>query len=229
MLGAAGHAIGAGLLESLNLLWESLYGLVLGLLISAIVQVAVTEKTVRRYASDTLGGVAAMAGFGIISSSCSYAAAAVGRSLYRRGAGPRAAFAYMISSTNMNVAILILFWVLVGWKFALAEFLGGIVIIAVVATGLSLLFSREALERLRADAPREDLRDAVTEHVVCGMQGSKAHAVEHKGRTYLFCNAQHARQFRADPAEYTSRLGEGSQADQRSLVQSASPTLDLLR
>jgi uncharacterized membrane protein YraQ (UPF0718 family) len=123
--------------DSLILLWESLYGLVLGFLISAIVQVLIGEKTIRRFASDTPTGIAAMAGFGIISSSCSYASAAVARSLYHRGAGARASFAYLISSTNMNVAILILFWVLVGWKFALAEFLGGIIIIVVVATGLS--------------------------------------------------------------------------------------------
>lgn len=106
----------------------------------------------------------------------------------------------------MNVAILILFWVLVGWKFALAEFLGGIIIIAVVATGLSLLFPGGRLERLRQETPQQVLGDVVTEDVICGMEGHQEHAVDYQGRTYLFCNAQHARQFRQDPEEYASRL-----------------------
>jgi len=207
-----GRALLSGLGESLSLLWESLYGLVLGFLISAVVQVLIGERTIKRFASDTPGGVAAMAGFGIISSSCSYASAAVARSLYHRGAGPRASFAYLVSSTNMNVAILILFWVLVGWKFALAEFLGGIIIIAVVTTGLSLLFPGDKLERMREQVPQLVLGDVVTEDVICGMKGERKHAVEHGGRTFLFCNAQHARQFRQDPKEYADRLtGPGTQ------------------
>lgn len=210
ILGAIGHTLVSGLGESLLLLWESLYGLVLGFLISAVVQVLIGEKTIRRYAGDNLRGLVAMAGFGIISSSCSYASAAVARSLYHRGAGARAAFAYLISSTNMNVAILILFWVLVGWKFALAEFLGGIIIIAIVATGLSLLFRGDGLERLRNEVPRQRLADVVTEDVVCGMKGQKQHAVEYRDHTYLFCNAQHARQFRSDPEEYANRLSARS-------------------
>lgn len=206
VLSLIGHGIGSGLLQTLSLFWESLYGLVLGFLISAIVQTLVPESVVRRFASDSVRGVVAMAGFGIISSSCSYASAAVTRSLYRRGAGIRSAFAFLVSSTNMNVAILIMFWVLVGWKFAFAEFLGGIVIISVVATGLSVLFRGEQLERLRAEAPQQVLGEVVDEDVICGMEGSREHAVAFDGRTYLFCNAQHARQFRQKPEEYAYRL-----------------------
>ncbi len=88
------------------------------------------------------------AGFGIISSACSYGAAAAARGFYRSGADARSVFAFLISSTNMNVAILILFWSLLGWKFAFAEFFGGIIIIAVVTVGFTLIFGGAELARL---------------------------------------------------------------------------------
>jgi uncharacterized membrane protein YraQ (UPF0718 family) len=91
------------------------------------------------------------AGFGVISSSCSYGAAAAARGFYRSGADIRSVFAFLISSTNMNLAILILFWSLLGWRFAFAEFFGGVIIIAVVTLGLSLLFGNGQLARLQRD------------------------------------------------------------------------------
>lgn len=147
------HGLWHGLDTTWMLLWESLYGLTLGFLLSAVVQVAIPQQLLRRYATGGLRGIGIAAGFGAISSSCSYGSAAATRSLYRRGADARAAFAFLISSTNMNVAILVMFWVLVGWRFAFAEFFGGIIIIAVVAAGLTLLFPGQALERLRATDP----------------------------------------------------------------------------
>jgi YHS domain-containing protein len=62
------------------------------------------------------------------------------------------------------------------------------------------------LERLRGEVPQQVLGDVVSEDVICGMAGHREHSVEYRGRTYLFCNAQHARQFKQDPQEYASRL-----------------------
>jgi uncharacterized membrane protein YraQ (UPF0718 family) len=100
-----------------------------------------------KYLGPNLRGILYGVGFGIISSACSYGAAAAARGFYRSGADVRSVFAFLISSTNMNLAILILFWSLLGWRFAFAEFFGGVIIIAIVVTGFSLLFSRD---RLRA-------------------------------------------------------------------------------
>ncbi len=209
-LRAAVHALSQGVFSTWSLFWESFYGLTFGFVISAIVQVLVPQEALRRYAGGGLRGLAASAGFGVISSSCSYGSAAAARSLYQKGADARATFSFLISSTNMNVAILILFWVLVGWKFAFAEFFGGTIIIAVVAAGLSLLFPGGALDRLRRQVPTRTLGTRVTEDVICGMRGEAWHAVDYGSRTYLFCNAQHARQFRTNPAEYAGRVpGEG--------------------
>ena len=102
-----------------------------------------------RYLGPGLKGLLYGAGFGIISSSCSYGAAAAARGFYQKGADVRSVFSFLISSTNMNLAILILFWSLLGWKFAFAEFFGGVIIIVVVTLGFTLLFRRGELERLQ--------------------------------------------------------------------------------
>jgi uncharacterized membrane protein YraQ (UPF0718 family) len=145
------HAAAAGILQAATFFWDSLFGLIFGFLVSAIVQVMLTPATLERYLGPGLRGLLYGAGFGVISSSCSYGAAAAARGFYRSGADIRSVFAFLISSTNMNLAILILFWSLLGWRFAFAEFFGGVIIIAVVTLGLSLLFGNGKLARLQRD------------------------------------------------------------------------------
>ncbi|MBV8656076.1 MAG: permease [Candidatus Eremiobacteraeota bacterium] len=140
------YAIGAGVAQAAGFFWDSLFGLIFGFLISAIVQVALTPQAMERFLGPNVRGILYGIGFGIISSACSYGAAAAARGFYRSGADLRSVFAFLISSTNMNVAILILFWSLLGWRFAFAEFFGGAIIIAVVVTGLSLLFRTADLQ-----------------------------------------------------------------------------------
>jgi len=145
------QALGAGLAQAAGFLWDSLFGLIFGFLISAIVQVMLTPATMHRYLGPGLKGLLYGAAFGIISSACSYGAAAAARGFYRSGADARAVFAFLISSTNMNLAILILFWSLLGWRFAFAEFFGGVIIIVIVTAGFSLLFRSGELERLQRE------------------------------------------------------------------------------
>lgn len=198
------HALAAGLLQAASFLWDSVYGLVFGFLISAIVQVALTPGTMHRFMGPNLRGILYAAGFGIISSSCSYGSAAAARGFYQRGADLRSIFSFLISSTNMNVAILVLFWSLLGWKFAFAEFFGGIIIIAVVTVGISLLFTPEERERLAREhpSPAAEHRTLVTECPICGMEGDRAFPVEYGGRTFLACGQKHAADLAADPAHY---------------------------
>lgn len=149
------NALIAGLVQAAGFFWDSLFGLIFGFLISAIVQVVLTPESMERYLGPNLRGILYGMGFGIISSACSYGAAAAARGFYRSGADVRSVFAFLISSTNMNLAILILFWSLLGWRFAFAEFFGGVIIIAIVVTGFSLLFSRDRL-RARPEASMQD-------------------------------------------------------------------------
>jgi uncharacterized membrane protein YraQ (UPF0718 family) len=145
------HALAAGIVQAAMFFWDSLFGLIFGFLVSAIVQVMLTPATMERYLGPGLKGLLYGAGFGVISSSCSYGAAAAARGFYRSGADIRSVFAFLISSTNMNLAILILFWSLLGWRFAFAEFFGGVIIIAVVTLGLSLFFGNAQLARLQRE------------------------------------------------------------------------------
>ena len=209
---AVGHALFAGAATALGFFWDSLYGLIFGFLISALAQVAFSRRTLYRYLGPNLRGIVTGAAFGIVASACSYGAAAAGRGLYQKGADARPVFAFMISSTNMNVAIVILFWALLGWKFAFAEVAGGIVIIAVVTIGLTLLLKPADLRGGAATAATRPAK--VTECLQCGMEGEEEHAVEYRGSVYLFCGARHEREFRDEPERV---LGESDSEDEPSL------------
>jgi uncharacterized membrane protein YraQ (UPF0718 family) len=190
----------AGVRTTLEFFWQSLFGLIFGFLISAIVQVTLSRRDVHRFLGPGPRGLVNATGFGIVASACSYGAVAAARGFFQRGADLRAVFAFTISSTNMNLAILIMFWSLVGWKFAFAEFVGGIVIIAIVATGISLLFTSAELRGLADAMPTPPKPALVDECLQCGMEGDPEHAVEFEGTTYRFCGGRHEREFRADPA-----------------------------
>jgi len=200
---------------TLALFWDSLFGLIFGFLISAIVQVAFSRATMHRLLGPNLRGLASGTVFGIVASACSYGAAAAARGFFQKGADLRAVFAFMIASTNMNLAIVVMFWAMLGWKFAFAEFAGGIVIIAVVALGMSALFSPEDLRGLAAAMPRHPraARARVSECLQCGMAGEAEHAVEYEGTTYLFCGARHEREFREHPARVLGEAEGGAEAE----------------
>lgn len=160
------HALIAGLVQAASFFWDSLFGLIFGFLISAIAQVKLTPAAMQRYLGPGMKGLLYGSGFGIISSACSYGAAAAARGFYRNGADARSVFAFLISSTNMNLAILILFWSLLGWKFAFAEFFGGVIIIAVVVIGFSVVFRGGELERLSREY-RSRLENDSAGHAGC--------------------------------------------------------------
>jgi uncharacterized membrane protein YraQ (UPF0718 family) len=192
------HGAVSGLATTAGFFWDSLYGLIFGFLISAIAQTTLTRGAMERALGPNLRGILSGAIFGIIASACSYGAAAAARGFYQKGADARSVFAFMISSTNMNVAILIMFWAMLGWRFAFAEFFGGIVIIAVVCGGLTVLFRGVSLQ---AGATTGATGAAcITDCLQCGMEGDDDHAVSYDGHTYLFCGTRHEAGFRADPA-----------------------------
>jgi len=189
----------AGVTTTLGFVWDSLYGLIFGFLISAIAQVVFTRGAMEKVLGPNLRGVLGGTAFGIVASACSYGAAAAARGFYQKGADLRAVFAFTISSTNMNVAILIMFWAMLGWKFAFAEFFGGAIIIAVVALGLPLFLRPDELQCAAGAGEGATAPSRVTECLQCGMDGEAEHAVEFLGTTYLFCGSRHEAGFRADP------------------------------
>jgi uncharacterized protein len=146
-----------GIRDALLMAWEVWWALVLGFAISAIVQAWVPRERVQRALGG--GGAAAVGrstALGAASSSCSYAAVAIARSLFAKGASAASALAFQFASTNLVWELGLVLWVLIGWQFTVAEYLGGIVMIVLMAAGLRLFVSREGEEAARAHAVDAD-------------------------------------------------------------------------
>ncbi len=121
------------LYHALAMLWMTFWALVLGFSISAALQVFVSKKRMSRSFGETsLQSVATATGFGAASSSCSYAAAAAARSAVQQGAALIPALAFMFASTNLVIELGIVLWMLMGWRFVLAEFVGAFLLIGLV-------------------------------------------------------------------------------------------------
>jgi uncharacterized protein len=152
--------IADGLWNAVLMAWEVWWALVLGFLISAVVQARVPRERIEAaLAADGFGPIAKATGLGAASSSCSYAAIAIAKSLFQKGASAAAALAFQFASTNLVWELGLVLWVLIGWQFAVAEFVGGLVMIALMWGLLRLFVSR----RVEADA-RAHARAAVEGH-----------------------------------------------------------------
>src|SRR5277367_2699145 len=139
------HALGHALAISGAMTWEILWALILGFALSAVVQAAVRRSTIiRRLGDDRPKTLVLATGFGAASSSCSYAAVALARTLFRMGASFTAAMAFEIASTNLVVELGVILALLIGWQFTLAEFVGGPLMIVLMAL-LFRLFLRQRL------------------------------------------------------------------------------------
>src|SRR5271154_4210078 len=141
----AAHAVEHALALSGSMTWEILWALILGFTLSAVVQAVVRRSTiVTLLGDDRPRTLAIAAGLGAASSSCSYAAVALARSLFRKGANFTAAMAFEIGSTNLVVELGIILALLMGWQFTAAEFVGGPLMIVALAV-LFRLFVRSRL------------------------------------------------------------------------------------
>lgn len=135
--------------------WEVLWPLILGFFLSAVVQAVVRREAIsRRLSGDSPRALMWATGLGAASSSCSYAAVALARSLFRKGASFSSAMAFEIASTNLVIELGIILWLLMGWQFTLAEFVGGPIMIMVIALLFRVWMRGRILETARAQANR---------------------------------------------------------------------------
>jgi uncharacterized membrane protein YraQ (UPF0718 family) len=149
--------IGQGLWNAFQMAWEVWWALVLGFLLSGIVQAWVPRTQMAR----ALGGrgprsLALATGLGAASSSCSYAAVAIAKSAFQKGASLAAAMAFQFASTNLVFEIGIVIWVFIGWQFTAAEFAGGLILIVLVWIAIVLLVPRPEEEQAREHALAAD-------------------------------------------------------------------------
>ncbi len=135
--------------------WQILWALVLGFYLSAIVEALVGKETIARLLGDHRAKSLAVAtGLGAASSSCSYAAVALARALFRKGADFVAAMAFQVASTNLVIELGIILAILLGWQFTLAEFVGGPLMIILMAVAFRVVLSEKLLDQARAEADR---------------------------------------------------------------------------
>jgi hypothetical protein len=135
--------------------WEILWALILGFALSAVVQAAVRRSTiVALLGDDRPRTLAIAAGFGAASSSCSYAAAALARALFRKGASFSAAMTFEIASTNLVVELGVILALLIGWQFTLAEFVGGPMMIVLLAVVFRLFLRQRLIDAALGQAER---------------------------------------------------------------------------
>src|SRR5438309_740053 len=149
------QAIWDALQMAFFMFWEVLWPLALGFLISAIVQSLVPrEAVVRVLGRDDLRGVTFATMLGAASSSCSYAAVAVARGLFRKGATFANAILFEFASTNLVFELGLVLLILLGWQFLAAEFAGGVVMVVLLAVLFRLTLRRGLVERARQQAER---------------------------------------------------------------------------
>jgi uncharacterized membrane protein YraQ (UPF0718 family) len=149
------HAVGQALGQAGDMFWEVFWPLVLGFALSAIVQALVSHRTMARLlGDDSPRSLARATLFGVASSSCSYAAVALARSIFRKGAGFTAAMVFELASTNLVIELGIILAVLMGWQFTAAEFSGGIVMVIIIALIFRLTLTPRLVEMARRQAER---------------------------------------------------------------------------
>jgi uncharacterized protein len=152
--------LGEGLSNAFLMAWEVWWALVLGFGISAVVQAWVPRRRIEESLSgDGVGPIGRATALGAASSSCSYAAVAIAKSLFQKGASAASALAFQFASTNLVWELGLVLWLLLGWQFTLAEFVGGLILIALMGLLLRFFVSPRLEERARVHA-----REAETGH-----------------------------------------------------------------
>ena len=152
---SVGGAIVRALHVSASMTWEILWALILGFSLSAVVQAVVSKSEMSRLLpDDSPRCLTIAAALGAASSSCSYAAVALARSIFRKGADFTAAMAFEFASTNLVIELGVLLIVLMGWQFAVAELVGGVVMIVILAVLFRALLRPGVVDAARAQAER---------------------------------------------------------------------------
>jgi uncharacterized membrane protein YraQ (UPF0718 family) len=151
LIAALGHALWMGF----AMFWEILWPLILGFGLSGVVQAVVSKGEMSRLLpDDSPKSLGVACGLGAASSSCSYAAVALARTIFRKGANFTAAMAFQLASTNLVAELTIIIIVLMGWQFALAEFTGGPLMVVIVAVLFRVFLSRKLVREAKEQADK---------------------------------------------------------------------------
>src|SRR3989449_3319388 len=166
------NLIGDSLRMAFFMFWVTLWPLIFGFGLSGVVQAFVSRSQMQRVMGDHQPRTLAVASIlGAASSSCSYAASAMAKSLFQKGADFTTAMVFMLASTNLVIELGLVLWILIGWQFALSEYVGGIIMIGLLALAARFVFPAVVVARARyqlvehgsATARRDPLGEAAGE------------------------------------------------------------------
>lgn len=167
------HGLGHTLAIAGSMTWQILWALIFGFLLSAVIQVVVRRETiVKRLGDDRTRTLAIATGLGMASSSCSYAAVALARSLFKKGSSFTAAMIFEIASTNLVVELGVILAVLIGWQFTAAEFVGGPIMIVLIALIFRLVLRKRMIDDARTQA-NKNLAGSMEGHAAMDMSISE--------------------------------------------------------
>ncbi|MEI6866862.1 MAG: permease [Actinomycetes bacterium] len=151
------HKVLSGLQEGWWMFFDTFWALILGFTLSGIVQAFVSRKQMRAALGDHQPKTIAKASFfGMVSSSCSYAASALSKSLFSKGADFTASMVFMFASTNLVIELGLVLWILIGWQFAAAEFVGGMIMITLLTILLPRIIPAELINKSRSELNNAD-------------------------------------------------------------------------
>ena len=149
------HALFSALSKAFAMGWEILWPLILGFALSGVVQAVVTKGEMSRLLPNSSPrSIVIASALGAASSSCSYAAVALARSIFRKGADFIAAMAFQFASTNLVIELGIIVAVLIGWQFVAAEFAGGLIMVALLTVMLRGVMTRQRIAETKRQADR---------------------------------------------------------------------------
>jgi len=183
-----------GIIESLRIgvgfLWTAAWAIIMGLVVTSLVQVYVSKERMARVLGEgDVQGLTRATLFGAASSGCSFGAVAIGKGLFKKGAHTVNFLAFMFASTNLIVELGLMILVLLGWEFLVAELLGALVLIAVMAVIVDLTLPESLFDEVRAELNQRDHDHGVTEDPTCGMEGRDEYTVvTDGGETLKFCS-----------------------------------------
>src|SRR5919204_6350819 len=172
-------AVIRALQDAFFMFWEVLWPLALGFLLSAVVQTVVPKRAVAAaLGRPDFKGFALACGFGAASSSCSYAAVAVARALFRRGASFVNAIIFEFASTNLVFELGLVLLILLGWQFLAAEFAGGLLMAVLLWVAFKLTLRRRMVEEARRQA-EQGVVGRMEGHAEMHTHGSGLTAIAH--------------------------------------------------
>ncbi len=149
------ESVGQALFMAWSMWWEILWPLVLGFALSGIVQAVVSHQSMAKaLGGDSPKNLTLATLFGIASSSCSYAAVALARSIFQKGASFVSAMAFELASTNLVIELGIILVALMGWQFMAAEYLGGILMVILLAVLFRLTLTPRLVEQAKEQAEK---------------------------------------------------------------------------